>query len=352
MLTNGLEKAIQSGLAQYKTFQLGASGVGRIPCPKNQFLIIIDFDYWHFIDPPEPAVIGNPAVSSSTLDGGVAIFQADIQAIPGGPSSGAITFDPTNAATQAQTYTDIQNYLNVAWPGFTVTGGFALGIWTVNITTTAPGAIYNGLTPGYFTAVPVLAGPYAGGTPNVTSLENLLANATHQLEFRSTKSRNHFIIRENVQVFPATMAGGIGFWNVNGFYHRDVYLVHTESVQMNISRVPSPDNWTTNYSALPEKSQEFSLPVGYGQGILSAVRRVDFGGAGADGYEPLTSEFEDLPGTAPQEQFKVNIQAGRELSDPTVILNPEANNGDRNYPLVNVGYVLINKKYSDFVKSS
>jgi len=52
MLTTGLERAIQKGMAFYKTFALGGSGVGTIPVSKNKFIVIIDFTYFPFVDQP------------------------------------------------------------------------------------------------------------------------------------------------------------------------------------------------------------------------------------------------------------------------------------------------------------
>lgn len=61
MLYRGLEELIQKGKAQYKTFTFGGSGVATIPVPNNTFIIIVDFDYWHFIDP-------NPVGACGTID--------------------------------------------------------------------------------------------------------------------------------------------------------------------------------------------------------------------------------------------------------------------------------------------
>jgi len=60
MITRGLEEIIQQGKGAYRTFSFGGSGVATIPVPVNGFIIITDFDYWHFVDP-------NPTASCGTL---------------------------------------------------------------------------------------------------------------------------------------------------------------------------------------------------------------------------------------------------------------------------------------------
>lgn len=50
MLPFGLEKFIQKGKAEFKTFVVGGSGVGTIPVSKNHFIVITHFDYFPFVD--------------------------------------------------------------------------------------------------------------------------------------------------------------------------------------------------------------------------------------------------------------------------------------------------------------
>lgn len=359
MLYPGLEAAIQKGLAQYQTFVFGVGGVGRIPVPKGSFIIITDFDYFYFIDTPEPVVVGDPARMAFSFTSLVAVTEVTFQ-INGLPViAPVINFD---AGDILQTQIDFQAMLNTYFPGFTALVFGAGGAWFVEVTTTAPGAAYNGITPNItFNPVPPIVdiSPFQYGTASVTSRDNINANSTHQLEFRSTKSRNHFIIRENVQIdeFLAINEEGeaienILSYNVRGFYHRDTYLVHTESVQINVIKVPPPSSWVgSTYLPPSPRSQEFSQPVGYGQTIspvlIPTMRQAVF--VPGEAYDPLTKQFEDLPGVA-QDQLKLNVIPGRELVDPTLPATGTSN--DRNYPVINIGYVLVNKEYNDFVKSS
>jgi hypothetical protein len=356
MLTRGLEEAIQKGLAQYKTFVFGAGGVGRIPVPDESFIIITGFKYFYFIDTiTDPLIAPAPAVSTFQVDGGASAFILSYQ-INGQPGVSNIPIDPADVG---QSFANFQSFLDGAFPGFTVSGSFLAGIWTFTVTTTTPGNIYNGITPALSTFPPLpfpLVESFHDGSPGFVSLQQIIANATHQLEFRSTKSRNHYLIRENFNIFTGEIFGAPPyalFWNVNGYYEQDCYLVHTEDVQINILKVPPVEEWATGYFNLAEKSQEFASPVGYGIGVagLPTINVLDFNGAvfPPELYHPLTDKFTDLPGDA-QDEFKVNADSGRELTDP-VTPNAGINNG-RNYPLVNIEYVLINKDYNDYVKNS
>lgn len=208
MLTAGLESAIQKGIAVYKTFCVGGSGVGTIPVPKNRFIVITDFDFFPFSDGDE-------------------------------------------------------------------------------------------------------------GERNV-----------YQVEFRSGLSQNHFIIRQ-----PITQ----------GAYQRNIYLVHSENVQIDIVNVPSPAGWATNFSALPEKSQESREPVGYGINGISAVRQINF--SADEAYMPLTKLRDTLTPANYREQFRADVNAVNRLN------NPQGTN-DFFYPIMNVGYVLFEVNYNQYVKGT
>jgi hypothetical protein len=468
MLYAGLERAIQLGMAQYKTFALGIGGVARIPVPKGQFIIITAFDYFHFCDPVAEDG-GEPAQASVSIT-----FVADVTTNPcpgtfdfGAIGSFATTLDFTDApGSLLQVDADLQ----AAFPGWSV-GLVIIGgtTWVFTFTTTAPGISFNGEISNFTTAVieppVVVPGVFAGGTDIVFTVADVLAASVHQLEFRSTKSRNHFIIPENIQFYTkflgytvtnpvatitltrgvldsldvvfyvdgvaitssvtvgwfngatalknainaamlgsdytvtevtgtgapsyvvtiestnpldsgmpltvvwaplagATDNGPVLFsdavstaqygtaWNVTGKYQRNTYLVHTESVAINIIKVPQPSAWTSaTYSALSTKSQEDRQPVGYGQvaGGLNTVRIAEF--SAGERYFPLTSLFEDF-GTSAQQQFKVNAMLGRELADPTAIVFPDDQQNGRTFPVLNIEYVLVNKDYTDYVLPS
>jgi len=50
MLTENLIRLIESGQAQFKNATIGGTGAGRIPVPKNNYIVITDFHWHHFSD--------------------------------------------------------------------------------------------------------------------------------------------------------------------------------------------------------------------------------------------------------------------------------------------------------------
>lgn len=366
MLTYGLEKLIQKGLAEFQTFTFGAGGVGRIPVPDGSFIIITDFDYFYFADNPPTSIIGDPAKSILTLftDDPIAPFdvwwQFGTPFVPPGVGV-AVTIDPNDLPGSTILF---QNFLNTYFPGFTcaLLHDNPISFLSITVTSTTPGAQFNGQIPTIKTTA--LGGysisSFFGGTANQSTAEDWKAVGHHQLEFRSSKSRNHYMISENLNLFQlgqVLQAEGFPFFvNVEGVYHKDTYLVHTDDVQINILRVPVPTDWTplAIYSPLNAESRENAIPVGYGTGAggLPTLRRVDFSAGGLEFYYPLTDKFTKILGAnnLGQSEFKVDAKLGRELSDPTVPTDAITNG--KTYPVINIGYVLVNIEFNEFVKSS
>jgi len=52
MITDNLIRLIESGQAQYKVHTIGIGGSSAILVPKNNYIVIIDFSFSHFIDRP------------------------------------------------------------------------------------------------------------------------------------------------------------------------------------------------------------------------------------------------------------------------------------------------------------
>lgn len=50
MITQNLVELIEKGIGQYKSWSTGATGSSRIPVPKNNYIVITDFHYFHFAD--------------------------------------------------------------------------------------------------------------------------------------------------------------------------------------------------------------------------------------------------------------------------------------------------------------
>lgn len=367
MLYPGLERLIQKGKAQYHTFCLGASGVGTIPCPEGSFVILTDYDWFPFIDVP-PAVPASPAVGSILLqqtNGLVQDIQFDFPPFPSLTVIGIVWGN--NLATQAAVDLAIIADINfVGWTCVVTTKPDPIIPNTVIVsfvfTTPTPGTIYNGVVISIVNLslppdpVTIIQAPFTGGSDGEElKPEDILDRSVHQLEFKSMKSRNHYIIRDDVFL---TVSDGRFSLNCVGKFHRDIYLVHTSNVQINILNVPPVSSWVTNYSQLPAKSQEFPPPSGYGQGAVGfpAVRETIFDSAGGtQQYINLTQFRDDLPAIPGQNrnEFKVDVNLLNILGDPTAggPINSFFFNGPL-YPILNVGYVLVNMNYNDFVSSS
>lgn len=363
MITPGLERVIQMGKARAHTFTYGAGGVGRIPVPKNSFIVIHHFDYWHFLDVPPSE--DSPAVGGlivSTTDITIPAFTATFDFGIVGNFVATVDF-----ANPAATLLSVQTALTLMAPGWTVSLISNPAKLQFTFTTTTPGTTFNGITITFTPTIPQptvasFATPFAGGSSAIVSAASFLQHSTHQLEFRSTKGRNHFVIQEPVVVFPIQaspppIGDGSFFAYMDGtFYPKDCYLVHTESVQMNVVGVPPVESWGITYSAVSDKAQEFPLGVGYGSaGVPSAptVREVFFDGGGlTQQYLPLTAEFENIAAVAGQYrgEFKVDVNLTNALFNP---INRGGIYGNwKTYPLINIDYVQVDMNYNEFVKAS
>lgn len=360
MITPQLEALIQKGKATQVTYVFGAGGVGRIPVPQNSFIIIHHWDYWHFIDTPE-GTQASPATATISW-----FVPADTPPFP-------VTFDfgiIGNFVVNVD-INDLPGTLALvlaAWvaimPGGTVNGGIDPVTGFVNFTfiTSSPGTIWNG-QPATMTPVdpipPVgwvtVPGVFDRGADAVAlTLNQFLQHKIHQLEFRSNKSINHFLIDEPVEIFPqhAEVTDPLFFANLGGVYKKDCYLVHNEAVQINVLGVPPVSQWLVDYNPLTAKSQEFAVPVGYGIGVLPTVRNILFDGV-TQHYMPLTEKFEDPAGFPPnqyREQFMVDANAANILFNPQNVSGVRGN--FRTYPLINIDYIQVDMNYNEFVKGS
>lgn len=357
MITPLLEKLIATGHAKSATFVLGASGVGTIPVPKDEFIIIHHFDYWHFLDEPLSTAAVRPSSSFSfTFAGAVSVsYQVlGVRPVPGFTVFDNLDVPATTIAFQATLDAEfgVGSYIVSSLsfnPISKLWESTVLGI---------PGTSLNGVSPVVASNVPaaVVVTPFVGGVDAFITEADVMKHSEHILEFRTMKSRNHFAIRENVSIIrslgvdPETgdSINTVSF-NTTGVYSKDCYLAHTENVQVDIWRVPQPSEWAIPFGlqGLPLKSQEFKVPVGYGippSPFAPAVRNVFFDGALLlDQYLPLTTDRDDSVNVDAKDQFRPNMGPGRELQNPQNINLLMSNK--RQYPLVNVDYVSMNKNY-------
>ena len=180
-------------------------------------------------------------------------------------------------------------------------------------------------------------------------LSNVVERSVHQLQFRSPKSSNHFIIREPLNTLGVTMPSQIN--NVNGTYRKETFLIHEGNVEISIVLVPSPAGGANLLGTAPSELGAQQPPLGYGTGataILSTIGYID--GVFANEYVPLTRKF--TPFT-----FGVFFNTSQFLApvNPFTALEPTftgSNVGARSYPIVNVTYVEILRSLADKIFST
>lgn len=362
MITRILEELIGKGIATSGTFTFGGSGVSTIEVPNNQVLIIHHFDYWHFCDFENDL----PCINATSL---ALITPIDVPChlqwqFNGGPVFVTV-LDPFDVPQSAS---DFQDALDLNYPGFLITSMIwtpAPGTWTWTIVAPCPSAQYNGFAPNMTvldppigTILTVGVTPFTGGIDATASIDAIKKASEHIIEFRSKDSRNHYAIRENVEIVDFRAVGNkdaLFYVNVWGYYSKDCYMPHLENVQVDIWKIPQPPTWSIIFTNLPDVSNEARKPVGYGMGAAgaSAVRQIIFEPLlyPAEKYLPLTTERDDLPIVDVHEQFRPDMQTNRQLTPPTSA-SAVFTNG-RRYPLVNVDYILISaKNYSQYFKGS
>lgn len=341
-LTTFLENLISQGKAKYETFVVGASGTANIPVPDNSFIIITDFDYWYFVDEPVPTP-AQPAIAVMAIrnEDPAAPFNIQGLNISGIPLvSPDVAFDPADVVTSEA---NLQAWLDTFFLGFLCTVQFAAGAWKVTFEST-PGTTYNGQIVDGGVSVPgpgITPGTFAGGADAAAvTVDDYLTRRTHQLTFRSQNASNHFQINEKIDVHFYAADTEDFYVNVNGFYHKDCYLMHKYDVRVNIHRVPQSEEWSTVYGALDSKSNEPNQPQGYGQlgGGLPVVQEVLFDAA-VEQYLPLGQKYSTQTLQQYTPQFDTKCATGRELQDPTNVSGVRGVR--RNFPLINIGYVLI-----------
>ena len=178
--------------------------------------------------------------------------------------------------------------------------------------------------------------------------DQLLQRSVHQLQFRSKKSANHFIIREPMHFIGG---GGGGQVSSSGTYQKETFLIHDSNVEISIVAMPTTIGAvnTTGVSNADLGSQ--APPLGYGSGaggVLSTTNYED--GAGEFEYLPQTRGFGVFAAASP---FPVS-QLLLPVTSVTALL-PTNNGlalGMRTFPIVNVSYIEINRELADKVFSS
>jgi len=181
------------------------------------------------------------------------------------------------------------------------------------------------------------------------NLNQILSRSVHQLSFKSKKSRNHFIIRDNLQTLE--MPGPTFVTTVNGYYRKETFLVHNDRIIVQIVGAPFTTGTISTPGAAPANVGTEQPPLGYGFGafaIPQTVNEEDF--PNTYEYSPLTVANIPFISTS---RFKTS-QLLFPVSGVTA-LNPTFNvdeKGQRTYPIVNITYVEINRSLSGTLFSS
>jgi hypothetical protein len=233
MITPNLVELIEKGDAQYKTWTTGATGSARIPVPKNNYIVITDFHYSHFVDRTP----------------------------------------------------DFEN------PEF--------------------------------------------------DMAAVLKNVVHHLSFVSYGQNYLYTIRSS---FRQQFWEGLNFITPSESDTKyDTYQVHRNDVHIDIWRLIDFENWIMTVSKLSDKTAEPANPAGYGtlnntpnQNVL---REIFFNGLLGDQFVPYGENQGIVLTQAWREQFFNAITNVSALNRPAT----ESIDCNYSYPILNIGYVLVNK---------
>lgn len=174
---------------------------------------------------------------------------------------------------------------------------------------------------------------------NPSDSNEVLSRSVHQLQFRSTKSANHFIIREPLSLVP-NPAFVTDFLQANGSYKKETFLIHTGNIEISIVAVPSTLGSVSAVGVSPPDLGSQQPPLGYGSGAAGVLSTVSYeDGSSLSEYVPLTRKSTPFTTAAPFKvsQFLVPIIGATSLF--TTLSTEEI--GNRMYPIVNITYVEI-----------
>jgi len=185
------------------------------------------------------------------------------------------------------------------------------------------------------------------------NMDEVFARSVHQVIFRSPKSLNNFIIRDDVNFSEITGPGGftINEANVTGHYSKDVYLIHSENIIVTISAAPPLLGTAAVGGSPPNLLKPENPPRGYGSAAGAIPQTLN------EIYPGLTGEVIALSdkfgassaGTPfPSGDLRYPINASTALK-PTHITSEQ---GQRSYPILNINYVEIARNVAEQLFSS
>jgi len=176
---------------------------------------------------------------------------------------------------------------------------------------------------------------------NPFELSTVIEESVHQIQFTSTKSKNHFIIREPLNTLGENTL--FQMTNANGTYKKETFLIHEGTLEVNIIRVPGTIGSTSVVGASPPDLGAEQPPLGYGSGAAAVLSTTNylgpFFGLFSSEYVPLTRKFTPFA-------FPLTFNTSQLLEPVNILtaLNTTRsvdNFGVRGYPIVNITYVEI-----------
>ena len=108
----------------------------------------------------------------------------------------------------------------------------------------------------------------------------VLSRSVHQLQFRSTKSANHFIIREPLSVVPNPELPADEFLQANGSYKKETFLIHSGNIEISIVAVPSTLGNTSSVGVSPPDLGSQQPPLGSGSGHAGVPAKFNYDDSG------------------------------------------------------------------------
>lgn len=169
-----------------------------------------------------------------------------------------------------------------------------------------------------------------------TDQDMILDRSVHQLSFKSKKSKNHFIIRDQLNTLGVNTPTQIN--NVNGYYRKETFLIHTGNVIVQIVTALPTTGVLSVAGHAPGQLGPEEPPLGYGTAtpILQTVNESD--ALASTQYDPLTVDFTPFTLATPFNVSQLLIPVTAESALKPTFDGPA---GQRSYPIVNVTYVEL-----------
>lgn len=378
MLSQELEKLIRDGKARYKSYAVGGSGVGTIPVQANEKIVITDFTWFPFCDVDISSVgtleyfpvvtlaiqIIAPGVVApgDSLDvylllvniGTLIVTDVTGNLVTGYVISGDVlggdNFIDTTSMGIGQIISitpkiivpgdelfDLNNGNHALVQANSAAGNIGYSPGTLTLRRIFGGFFNNDFltTIGFFPDPAAVQNGSLNIEPNIAGIiTEALASSIHHLRFKSEGVEAVFNFRDIPAPIIQTLDGED---TLVAFSFPDPIQIHTyiecpQTVQIDIWKFsPSGNVFTQTQPA--KEAGEPAVPNGYDQAVANPPVTNILTGQGATIIPLGTSRDPGAVGPRQHNQFYDDIGDLTELALP---LN------NQSFPLVNIGYVLIN----------